>query len=820
MNTLNVLYTRCALENLHLCCSWLCCNREEVSTTSLGAAYHIESRMGHPFCPVLCSGVAKRTLISCRNMYTMICLKRDQSLFRLALCPNSFRLYTFTSSAKLFTSNASIFFKEIVREVRHLRCLCFYSFTNKEAFKTKAPVGIFNAPVLKSPPLSRHFNIYLKRSHVVGFAENGSFIVRIPEYQYQSQKRRFSHWSAANPKRPGGSSPAQSSKSKEKQKEPETVASSDDKSELDLFHISSLATVFGETFSYVAKHINSAFSLDDTGQKNDLSSVRGMPRRVKKKKKVPDSGEKPQVKQHKQETTMEHKHDSNTSEESFPHTAGHINKYYGANDDEDEAPSDKELPVSTKSTSEDASLNDSYSQTSTHINQYFRSQSDLNTTDKTKTDLASLQKTSLMDVFRRPTAAASSFLRSILQEPEVKPAVASPEIIINNRCVLTRRQAEETTLRLILRLGQASTPDVMAARIEVLNEHLIRFPACKSFIWQGNSIVNLLRLRRTYKHHQGLQAAIREAFALIGYVDPVGGRGIRVLSIDGGGTRGVVPLQLLKILEDETGRKIYQLFDYICGVSTGAILAFMLGLARVSLDDCTEMYRQIGTEVFKQNPLVGTVNMGWSHSYYDTATWEKILHHKPGCPSRFSGGSTYKMWEAVRASSAAPGYFQEFLLQNDIHQDGGIIMNNPCTLAVHESRLMWPNTPFQCVLSLGTGRYDDVTRSSSTFTSLRTNINNLIFSATDTEGVHTLLCDLLPPDVYFRFNPMMNADVSLDENHPETLDKLVRDTQEYLDTNRSKVAKLCLVLSTQRSSVDQAKDWICQRTWEIKKTLM
>lgn len=57
------------------------------------------------------------------------------------------------------------------------------------------------------------------------------------------------------------------------------------------------------------------------------------------------------------------------------------------------------------------------------------------------------------------------------------------------------------------------------------------------FVSQGTSIVNLLRLRRTYKHHQGLQAAIREAFALIGYVDPVKGRGIRVLSIDGGGTR-------------------------------------------------------------------------------------------------------------------------------------------------------------------------------------------------------------------------------------------------------------------------------------------
>uniref|UniRef100_A0A3B3WZ77 Uncharacterized protein n=1 Tax=Poecilia mexicana TaxID=48701 RepID=A0A3B3WZ77_9TELE len=86
---------------------------------------------------------------------------------------------------------------------------------------------------------------------------------------------------------------------------------------------------------------------------------------------------------------------------------------------------------------------------------------------------------------------------------------------------------------------------------------------------------------------------------------------------------------------------------------------------------------------------------------------------------------------------------------------------------------------------------------------IHTNITNLIFSATDTEGVHTLLGDLLPPDVYFRFNPMMNDEVSLDENQPEALDKLVMETQEYLETNRSKVAKLCLVLNSQRSPVDR-----------------
>lgn len=135
-------------------------------------------------------------------------------------------------------------------------------------------------------------------------------------------------------------------------------------------------------------------------------------------------------------------------------------------------------------------------------------------------------------------------------------------------------------------------------------------------------------------------------------------------------------------------------------------------------------------------------------------------NHAPGRLSRYSGGSGYRLWQAVRASSAAPGYFQEFPLHGDIHQvrtvnfsqyqdqnilvsrpfpicflqDGGLILNNPCALAVHESRLLWPNQHFQCVLSLGTGRYDNARRGPATSTSLRAKISNLICSATDTEG--------------------------------------------------------------------------------------
>lgn len=46
-----------------------------------------------------------------------------------------------------------------------------------------------------------------------------------------------------------------------------------------------------------------------------------------------------------------------------------------------------------------------------------------------------------------------------------------------------------------------------------------------------------MKMRRTHREDHLLQSTLRETLALIGYVDPVKGRGIRVLSIDGGGTR-------------------------------------------------------------------------------------------------------------------------------------------------------------------------------------------------------------------------------------------------------------------------------------------
>lgn len=83
-------------------------------------------------------------------------------------------------------------------------------------------------------------------------------------------------------------------------------------------------------------------------------------------------------------------------------------------------------------------------------------------------------------------------------------------------------------------------------------------------------------------------------------------------------------------------------------------------------------------------------------------------------------------------------------------------------------------------------------------------------------GVHTLLDDLLAENVYFRFNPMLSAGVSLDECRAEALDQLKSDTLLYLDRNKRKMEQLCEVLGAKRSVLSRSKDWVNERVWELR----
>ncbi|XP_041819554.1 calcium-independent phospholipase A2-gamma isoform X2 [Chelmon rostratus] len=295
-----------------------------------------------------------------------------------------------------------------------------------------------------------------------------------------------------------------------------------------------------------------------------------------------------------------------------------------------------------------------------------------------------------------------------VEKTESEEERVKQQLLTQREKIIARVSVDNKTRALVKGLQRVTDVKLLTSRVEELSYHLLEFPETRGVAVKERVLPCLLRLRQA--RDLPLQAAVREGLALVGYTEPVKGRGIRVLAIDGGGTRGLLALQTLHKLQNLTGKRIHQLFDYICGVSTGAILAFMLGIFQIPLEECEDMYRKLGADVFKQNVIVGTVKMGWSHAFYDSEIWENILKERmgeghmiesardPHCPkvsavsaivnrglplkayvfrnyrlmpgvrSHYLGDCKHKMWQAIRASSAAPGYFQEFVLGKDLHQ--------------------------------------------------------------------------------------------------------------------------------------------------------
>lgn len=67
-----------------------------------------------------------------------------------------------------------------------------------------------------------------------------------------------------------------------------------------------------------------------------------------------------------------------------------------------------------------------------------------------------------------------------------------------------------------------------------LNHNVPSLTLCSS---QEGAVSILLRLKHSIRHDEGIQRQIREGLALLGYAESLPARGIRILSIDGGGTR-------------------------------------------------------------------------------------------------------------------------------------------------------------------------------------------------------------------------------------------------------------------------------------------
>jgi calcium-independent phospholipase A2-gamma len=91
----------------------------------------------------------------------------------------------------------------------------------------------------------------------------------------------------------------------------------------------------------------------------------------------------------------------------------------------------------------------------------------------------------------------------------------------------------------------------------------------------------------------------------------------------------------------------------------------------------------------------------------------------------------------------------------------------------------------------------------------------IIESATDTEvqvifvlGVHTMLSDLLPEKIYYRFNPYLTEMLDIAEINSKKLEQLKRDAVMYLRRNEDKFQEAAKVLIEEKSFTQKMSDWL------------
>lgn len=197
----------------------------------------------------------------------------------------------------------------------------------------------------------------------------------------------------------------------------------------------------------------------------------------------------------------------------------------------------------------------------------------------------------------------------------------------------------------------------------------------------------------------------------------------KILTIDGGGIKGLYSASILARIEEKTGKKIGDHFDMICGTSTGGLIALALTKG-ISAQEIADMYFHKGREIFpiSEYQPIRYIQRKWQ--FFKQLLWrgkfsatplKKILEHMFGettmgeannllcIPSYnlitgiprifkyphkegdFFMDKDIKMVDVALATSAAPTYLPIHEHRNILYADGGLWANNPSLCGLLEA---------------------------------------------------------------------------------------------------------------------------------------
>ncbi len=189
----------------------------------------------------------------------------------------------------------------------------------------------------------------------------------------------------------------------------------------------------------------------------------------------------------------------------------------------------------------------------------------------------------------------------------------------------------------------------------------------------------------------------------------------QILSLDGGGIRGLFSASILAALESDLGITIRDHFDLIVGTSTGGIIALALGLG-LSPDAVVDLYFDQGKKILSNRLGWRTLRQGL-RSKYSARALEHALRNDAVFGNRLLGDSTKPLvipsyslesddvylfktdhsrrlrrdwkvpaWQVALATCAAPTYFPASSHIGCLrHVDGGLWANNPILVGLSEA---------------------------------------------------------------------------------------------------------------------------------------
>ncbi len=186
----------------------------------------------------------------------------------------------------------------------------------------------------------------------------------------------------------------------------------------------------------------------------------------------------------------------------------------------------------------------------------------------------------------------------------------------------------------------------------------------------------------------------------------------QILSLDGGGLRGMFTAAVLALLEEDHGIRVVDHFDLIAGTSTGGIIALGLGLG-MSPRQILEFYTEHGSRIFRDRSGLRGAHQ-WLRSKYSARPLRHALTEVFG--DRLFGDSTKRLvipsydlgasdihlfrtphleelrrdWreravDVALSTAAAPTYFPAMPLRGTRLIDGGVFANNPMMVALTEA---------------------------------------------------------------------------------------------------------------------------------------